>query len=405
MHIIDILENLLKKQCNEIVEWFNELEGNKTPCFYSSVDLRYSGYKLAPVDTNLFPAGFNNLADRGKKKATELADNFFSSYFKDISKILIIAEDYSRNLYYLDNLITLKEVLEDTGKLVEVAIVREEISKENIKLESASKGSITLYTVKKNDVGYLLTSNGFIPDIIILNNDLTNGIPKILQEVKQPIIPSMHLGWHNRRKSRYFDYYHKLLQNFCDTFNIDSFLMQSLFKKCTNLDFKHKDGLELLAEQTNILLSEIKEKYKFYNIKDEPYIFIKADQGTYGRGIIIVRSADEVLHMNKKHRHSMNIIKDGIHNTQVILQEGIKTVETVNGNAAEPLIYLVNNTPVENIYRVNREHNQFNNLNSPGMYFVNNHIPEYINSLYLVAKLANIAAIYEASENNISFVK
>ena len=31
------------------------------PPFYCSVDLRNAGYKLAPVDTNLFPAGFNNL--------------------------------------------------------------------------------------------------------------------------------------------------------------------------------------------------------------------------------------------------------------------------------------------------------------------------------------------------------
>ena len=29
--------------------------------FYCSVDLRNSGFKLAPVDTNLFPGGFNNL--------------------------------------------------------------------------------------------------------------------------------------------------------------------------------------------------------------------------------------------------------------------------------------------------------------------------------------------------------
>jgi glutamate--cysteine ligase len=29
--------------------------------FYASVDLRNSGFKLAPVDTNLFPGGFNNL--------------------------------------------------------------------------------------------------------------------------------------------------------------------------------------------------------------------------------------------------------------------------------------------------------------------------------------------------------
>jgi len=29
---------------------------------YCSVDLRNAGFKLAPVDTNLFPGGFNNLS-------------------------------------------------------------------------------------------------------------------------------------------------------------------------------------------------------------------------------------------------------------------------------------------------------------------------------------------------------
>jgi hypothetical protein len=32
-----------------------------TPPFYGSVDLRNAGFKLAPVDMNLFPGGFNNL--------------------------------------------------------------------------------------------------------------------------------------------------------------------------------------------------------------------------------------------------------------------------------------------------------------------------------------------------------
>lgn len=405
MNIINILDDIMKSKSDNIEEWILELESNKASCFYTSIDLRYSGYKIAPVDTNLFPAGFNNLSEYGQKKATKLADNFLLSHFEKVNKILILSENYSRNLYYIDNLLALKSILENSNKEVEVAMLIEGNSAENLELESASKGFLTLYTVKKNDTGYLSTSKNFIPDIIILNNDLTNGIPKILENVKQPIIPSVHLGWHNRRKSTYFYYYNKVLQNFCDTFNLDSFFMQCLFRKCEKLDFKYKKGLELLAEHTNLLLSEIAEKYKSHNIKDEPYVFIKADQGTYGRGIMVVREAEEVLQMNKKHRHNMHIIKDGIHNTQVILQEGIKTIETVNKQSAEGLIYLVNNTPVDTIYRVNREHNQFNSLNSSGMYFVNDHIPAYRKVLYLIAKLANIAAIYEANENNISFVK
>ena len=44
-----------------IEAWFRQ-QWQLTPApFYASVDLRNAGFKLAPVDTNLFPAGFNNL--------------------------------------------------------------------------------------------------------------------------------------------------------------------------------------------------------------------------------------------------------------------------------------------------------------------------------------------------------
>ena len=45
----------------KIETWFKEQWQITPPPFYCSVDLRNAGFKLAPVDTNLFPAGFNNL--------------------------------------------------------------------------------------------------------------------------------------------------------------------------------------------------------------------------------------------------------------------------------------------------------------------------------------------------------
>ena len=41
--------------------WFRLEWMEHTPTFYASVDLRNAGFKLAPVDTNLFPGGFNHL--------------------------------------------------------------------------------------------------------------------------------------------------------------------------------------------------------------------------------------------------------------------------------------------------------------------------------------------------------
>jgi len=55
------LENFIIHRSCDIEQWFRTqwLE-NQAP-FYGSVDLRNSGFKLAPVDMNLFPGGFNNL--------------------------------------------------------------------------------------------------------------------------------------------------------------------------------------------------------------------------------------------------------------------------------------------------------------------------------------------------------
>ena len=45
----------------KIEAWFREQWGNHYPPFYGSVDIRNSGYKMASIDMNLFPGGFNNL--------------------------------------------------------------------------------------------------------------------------------------------------------------------------------------------------------------------------------------------------------------------------------------------------------------------------------------------------------
>ena len=46
-----------------IERWFRLQWQDHTPPFYGSVDLRNAGFKLAPVDMNLFPGGLNNLSE------------------------------------------------------------------------------------------------------------------------------------------------------------------------------------------------------------------------------------------------------------------------------------------------------------------------------------------------------
>ena len=56
-------ERRILDSMTDIEHWFRQNWQEHTPPFYGSVDLRNSGFKLAPVDMNLFPGGFNNLSE------------------------------------------------------------------------------------------------------------------------------------------------------------------------------------------------------------------------------------------------------------------------------------------------------------------------------------------------------
>ena len=58
---INELEQRILESMPAIERWFRLEWMEHTPPFYCAVDLRNAGFKLAPVDTDLFPGGFHNL--------------------------------------------------------------------------------------------------------------------------------------------------------------------------------------------------------------------------------------------------------------------------------------------------------------------------------------------------------
>ncbi|SUA23785.1 glutamate--cysteine ligase [Neisseria gonorrhoeae] len=43
-------------------------------------------------------------------------------------------------------------------------------------------------------------ADGFSPCVVLLNNDLSAGIPDILKGIGQTVLPPLHGGWTTRRK-------------------------------------------------------------------------------------------------------------------------------------------------------------------------------------------------------------
>ena len=101
-----------------------------------------------------------------------------------------------------------------------------------------------------------------------------------------------------------------------------------------------------------------------------PILVIKADNGTYGMGIMTVRDIKDLEALNRKTRNKMSVIKDGQEVSEVIIQEGVLTHEQINDAVAEPVVYMMDRYVVGGFYRVHAERGIDENLNAPGASFV-----------------------------------
>src|SRR3989338_7687398 len=109
------LEAHLLLQSKNIEAWFCE-EWKKTPApVYGSIDLRNAGFKLAPIDMNLFPAGFNNLNPNFLSYAIAAAKKNILQQMPTVKRILVLPENHTRNLFYWENIKTLRNILENAG--------------------------------------------------------------------------------------------------------------------------------------------------------------------------------------------------------------------------------------------------------------------------------------------------
>src|SRR6267154_6693305 len=89
-----ICVHCIQDQLKEIYQWLKKYEETYTP-IYSSVDIRDAGFKIAVVDTNLFPAGFNNLCEHGIADAVGLIKSAIQKRVPDAKKVLIAAEEHT----------------------------------------------------------------------------------------------------------------------------------------------------------------------------------------------------------------------------------------------------------------------------------------------------------------------
>lgn len=361
------LEKRFLDSSTQIEHWMRGQWQEYSPPFYSSCDLRNSGFKLAPVDTNLFPGGFNNLNSAFLPLCVQAAMVAIEKICPDARNLLLIPENHTRNQFYLQNVAQLVAILRQTGLNIRLGSMLPEITKPT-SIELPNGQSLLLEPLVRTQ--YRLGLDGFDPCAILLNNDLSAGIPEILQNLhEQFVLPPLHAGWAVRRKSNHFAAYDEVATNFAKEIGIDPWRINPAFSVCRSINFHERQGEECLAANVAAVLDIVKEKYKEYGIDETPYVVVKADAGTYGMGVMTVRNVDEVIALNRKQRNKMSVGKEGLEVSEVLIQEGVHTFETLNEAVAEPVIYMMDRYVVGGFYRVHTGRGKDENLNAPGMHF------------------------------------
>jgi len=417
------LEKRMLSDIPKIEHWFRSQWLEYASPFYASVDLRNSGFKLAPVDTNLFPGGFNNLNPEFISLSVQAAQVAVEKVCPEAHRLMIIPENHTRNTYYLRNVVELVTIMKAAGLDVRVGTINPEIT-EPTTFETHDGQKLLLEPVvrEKNRIKLnACTVDGvdlkaFDSCAVLLNNDLSGGVPEILKDLEQDLIPPLHAGWHVRRKSQHFAAYNRVVADFSKLLEIDEWLINPYFETCGEIDFHARTGEECLALKVEELLAKIKIKYAEYGVKQDPFVIVKADAGTYGMGIMTVKSPEDVRDLNRKARNKMSVIKEGQQVSEVIIQEGVYTFESINDAVAEPVVYMMDHFVIGGFYRVHTGRDVDENLNAPGSHFVPlafekpctlpdctdqpDTVPNRFYAYGVVARLALLAAAIELQETD-----
>ena len=332
------LEQKIVDKESEITAWFANKRAELEMPIYGSVDIRDANWKVAVVDANQYPAGFNNLQDGD-------IGIHFRAAIGDVRHVHIWPEAHTRNPAYDAHLSSLSAILEGEGYAVTIGIL-------------------------EHTEGQPVNIGGTIPDLILLNNDLTDGP---LPDLGVPILPSPKMGWYQRRKSSHFKAIQPLVEEISEILKIDPWLLSTQWfvseGKCLDKDTCRT----LLAAEADEFLANLQLKYDEYGISGTPTLFVKNDAGTFGLGIIEITSGEELLELSNRKLGKLTYGKGGAEAEDFLLQEGVPSALSWNQMVIEPVAYCANGRVGGWFYRANAKKGEMANLNSPSSVFVHPH--------------------------------
>ncbi|HRK08583.1 MAG TPA: glutamate--cysteine ligase [Pseudobdellovibrionaceae bacterium] len=367
----DLLHHAIVRHHDKLMEWYQSQRHAAVLPFYSSFDIRDSGFKVANVDGNIYPAGFNNICPTDRESAPEAVRYYLDRHYRGrdggpVRRLLLITEEHTNNPYYWENVHRLVEILRAADLEVKIGIPR---LKEGVKEMQSASGFIVQVTRAEFEGGEIRccgVDSGFFPDLVVSNNDFSEFYSEWGESLQMPLNPPRELGWWQRKKSNYFRHYNRLATEFAHIIQVDPWLLTVETELFENFDLSDDKSRESLAQRTQQMLDRLRVKNREHGVQDDPFLFVKNNSGTYGLGVMRVSSGEEILQLNYKTRKKMKAAKGGREVEEVILQEGIPSIVRADDVTAEPTIYMVGCQLIGGFLRSHSEKGPTESLNSPG---------------------------------------
>jgi glutamate--cysteine ligase len=329
--------------------------------FYASVDIRDAGWKVAAVDANAYPAGFNNVSKNQQAHLAEHLLEWLANEHPNVEWLHIWPESHTRNKGYVENLLVLRDLLSSGG--LKVTVGSPKLS--GLPEVEGLTGNLKLSETTAD--GELLVS-GEQPDLLVLNHDLSDGRLKGIGDI--PVAPPQEMGWFQRRKSSHFKHAQPFIDKAAEILEIDPWLLGTHWfvseDKCLEKDVCKIE----LAAQVDNCMEFLSGKYAEHGIEGEPVLFVKNDSGTYGLGIIEIRSGEELLNLSKRKVNRLTYGKGGKDAVDFLLQEGVPTDLKMADSVIEPCFYGAGGHGCSAFYRANDKKGVNANLNTPSTRFI-----------------------------------
>jgi glutamate--cysteine ligase len=279
----------------------------------------------------------------------------------EAKNLLLIPEPHARSTFYLASVQQLVAVFTQAGLNVRLGALDASV-KQAQRLPLADGGELLLEPLVRTR-GRLGLKN-FDPCTILLNTDLAEGVPRVLQNLhEQYLLPPLHAGWELRRKSHHLRSYEELAKKFAKLLGMDPWLINPMYAHCGKVDIARREGLDCVSGHVETLLAKIKRKYKEYGIHERPFVVVKPDAGSSGKGILTVRDPKDLEALQ---RAGQGEPAGGA----IVVQEGVPTYERMNDAVAEPVVYMIDRYVVGGFYRIHADRGIDENLSAPGSRYV-----------------------------------